>query len=303
MPAFAWADGNHTDEKETPGFGYDTYDTGPESSVRTFPLPDFGAMPARRPLIVIDPGHGVDRGRVRDHGASSPHAALTELDVIDPVAERLGAKLSAAGYDVAFTRAPYQYMKDTSSYKINGNTLSDRQVRPHIAHSLADAENYRNVYFISLHANIYPQNDKINGALVLAGAESNGNGVVDFGGPALNRDSYDFARTLAQNLTIHGSPAVYTTSDATVINRFDKRGNGAPGRAGIRAGALVELGYLTNKGDVARLKEMAQNPEAVAAQLMEGILRYHESALRYANSSPMPEKDDASRAPDPPVTG
>lgn len=237
----------------------------PPCSAAPGPEPREPEKPA--PLVVIDPGHGG-----ADPGAPSPYMALREIDVIDAVSARLGEKLEAAGYDVAYTRKPYEQLEVPSRYKAGGKTLSTRQIRPYIAHKLADEGQYKHLYFISIHANAHATDPDMSGSMVLAGARSNGNGKVDFNGPALGRESVEFARSLARSLDIHGAPSVYRTSDATVVSLFDQLDH----EPGFRAGALLELGYLTNREDAARLREMVRKPDAVVQKIMDGITGYHQ---------------------------
>lgn len=226
-----------------------------------------------KPLIVIDPGHGVSDYK----GSVSKHNGLREMDVADPVARSLADRLYAAGYNVAFTRNPGEWLRYEELEKIGPSKLTEREARAEFAHILADKTGHQSIYLVSLHANTLKHSFE-KGALVFSGSKDNSNNKVDYGLPALDEKSVAFSQSIADTLKIRpGTPATARTADATVLTRFDSKKDSAQQP---RVAVMIELGYLSNREDADILADMAENPDPVATQIAEGIIRYHQSIIQ-----------------------
>ncbi len=223
-----------------------------------------------RPLIVIDLGHGSDIGSNNkiDSGAVSNisgYKGLSEVGVVDPVSQAMAEKLHAMGYQVAFTRNPGEQLRVEGTH---GQTL---RVRPDFAHALSQEVGANGVVFISMHANSFSK------------ASANGGRIyVDIDGAKVaNTNSNKLGSTIAESYDVRDKDSsVRTVGDLSVIDRFDNRANG------IDAGVLVELGFLSNRKDAAALKEMSENPDETATEIVSGINKYVQQAVPELQTTP-----------------
>lgn len=228
-----------------------------------------------RPLVVLDLGHNVAVGSRRGEGAVSPFSnvsedgQLSEVDVVDPVAQALAARLYAAGYDVAFTREPGELFRDGEAERLSS--------RGQFATQLSVQGGYSQTYLISLHVNgvAGAGAERVHGADVFAAGSGPSNGIVDFGGPEMDPGSVALAESIADNYRIR--PDVETdvyTADMTVLTSFDSRGDAV---GSTMHAALIELGYMTSPDDTPDLEEIMRNPARAADQIFEGIHKHHQS--------------------------
>lgn len=218
-----------------------------------------------RPLIVLDLGHGAGE----DEGAVSKHNKHSEVDVVDPVGRRMGEMLKGLGYDVVYTRNPGEAFRYGYSDSVGPEGLSSLEARAEFAHVYADMTGHEKVYFISLHADA--SSPSVRGATMLAGSLGNRNGRVDFGRAAIDPASKTLSHHLADHYQI-GDKSKVTTADASMLEHFEKRDLSSD-----RVATLVELGYLSNKEDAAKLAEMAENPDKAAAALVKGLVSFDQS--------------------------
>ncbi|WP_191993019.1 N-acetylmuramoyl-L-alanine amidase family protein [Sphingomonas parva] len=116
---------------------------GPAAPLASGPLPRiYGSRDPRRPLVVLDPGHGG-----RDPGATSPFGDRHEKDVTLAIAEAIRDALVASGkVRVALTREGDDFVGLTDRYEI--------------------ARRMGAGLFISIHADAAPSNDGARGATI-----------------------------------------------------------------------------------------------------------------------------------------
>lgn len=218
------------------------------------------ALSNARPLIVIDLGHGSDinsNDRI-DMGAVSQNG-LTEVDVVDPLSEAMAERLYAQGYQVAFTRNPGEQLRVEGTH---GETL---RVRPDFANALQDELNASSVVFVSMHANSFTK-ESANGTRIYVDVDD---------ANITNENSGVLADSLAENFNISSTASsVKHAGNLSVIDRFENTVDSA-----INAGALVELGFLSNTNDAEALEKIRDNPAEAATQIVAGIENYIESVM------------------------
>jgi N-acetylmuramoyl-L-alanine amidase len=104
--------------------------------------PISGSTDPRRPLVVLDPGHGG-----KDPGATSPYGARREKDVTLAIARAIRDSLAASGkVRVALTRDDDRFLVLTDRYEV--------------------ARRMGASLFISIHADAAPANDGARGATI-----------------------------------------------------------------------------------------------------------------------------------------
>ena len=115
----------------------------PGASADGGPLPRiYGTRDTKRPLVVLDPGHGG-----RDPGATSPFGGRREKDVTLAIARAIRDALAASGrVRVALTREDDSFVVLTDRYEI--------------------ARRMGAGLFISIHADAAPSNDGARGATI-----------------------------------------------------------------------------------------------------------------------------------------
>jgi N-acetylmuramoyl-L-alanine amidase len=212
------------------------------------------AMPAAKPqgphkfVVVIDPGHGgVDPGAQATDGTK-------EKDVVFKVGQALGKKLEHSGrYVAVLTRTGDNFLK-----------LSERVDVARQAHA---------ELFISLHADTLPDSPDVSGTSVytlsgkatdkeaeaLAGKENRADIIA---GVDLSHEPEDVTHILidlAQRETANHSTG-FAHSVAVALASWSPTVKNATRQAGFRVlkapdvpSVLIELGYLSNKNDLARI--------------------------------------------------
>jgi N-acetylmuramoyl-L-alanine amidase len=226
-----------------------------------------GEVPAVRPLVVIDPGHGGV-----DNGASAPNG-VHEKDITLAFALDLQKLLVDSGrYDVALTREDDTYL-----------TLNER---------VALARANKADIFISLHADsfqqaeirgasVYTRDEKATDVLdkVLAENENKSDIVAGFTVPTTEPAVVDILvdlmrREMRKSSYIAAQALVRQLEPSVSMRRFPVRQADffvlqAPDVPSV----LVELGFLSNASDIANLQK-SEWRERVVEALARGVADY-----------------------------
>ena len=216
--------------------------------------------------IVIDAGHGG-----RDPGAIGV-GGLREKDVTLRLAKSLGEKLAAQGFEIVYTR------RDDRSIGLEERT--------------AIAESVGGDLFVSLHANAAPRRSvagietyylDANHERHSLGVAARENGVSRSQVDALQRT---VAKLRVSEVSVHSRRAANTVHQQMV--------SGLAGRyaevndLGVKKGPfyvlflsnmpaiLVEAGFLTNRGEARRLRDVAYLDD-LAGQITLGLTRYRDA--------------------------
>jgi N-acetylmuramoyl-L-alanine amidase len=229
-----------------------------------------GEVPAVRPLVVIDPGHGGV-----DNGASAPNG-VHEKDITLAFALDLQKLLVDSGrFDVALTREDDTYL-----------TLNDR---------VALARANKADLFISLHADSFQQSE-IRGASVYT-RDENATDVLDkvlaenenksdigagFTMPTTEPAVVDILvdlmrREMRKSSFIAAQALVHQLEPSVAMRRFPVRQADffvlqAPDVPSV----LVELGFLSNASDIANLQK-GDWRERVVEALARGVADYFDT--------------------------
>lgn len=227
-----------------------------------------GSRDPRRPLVVLDPGHGG-----RDPGASSPFAARKEKDVTLAVATAIRDALAQSGrVRIALTREDDRYL-----------VLRDRY---EIARAMG-AE-----LFISIHADAAPANDGARGATIytlsevasdrqaaLLAEQQNASDRVagaqlspDAG---VNRILIDLAQRASMNVSADFAALLKREASPFFPFRpdFHRFASLAVLKAPDVPSILFETGYLTNAADTAYI-ESPEGRRQIALG-MKGAIESH----------------------------
>jgi N-acetylmuramoyl-L-alanine amidase len=224
-------------------------------------------VPAVRPLVVIDPGHGGI-----DNGASAPNGTH-EKDIVLAFALQLQELLIKSGrFDVALTRVDDTFLR-----------LEER---------VALARANKADLFISIHADSFQQED-IRGASVytrderatdildkvLADGENKTDIIAGFAVPEMKPAVVDILvdlmrRQMRRESYVAAQSIVHQLEPSVSLRRFPVRQADffvlqAPDVPSI----LVELGFLSNAADIANLQKSDWRDRAVDA-LARGVADY-----------------------------
>lgn len=226
-----------------------------------------GTVPVGRPLVVLDPGHGGI-----DNGASAPNG-VREKDITLAFALQLQKVLVDSGrFDIALTREDDTYL-----------TLSER---------VDLARRNRANLFISLHADTF-QDAAIRGASVytrdenatdvldkvLADGENRYDIVAGFALPQASPEVMDILvdlmrREMRKSSFLAAEALIHQLEPSVAMRRFPLRQADffvlqAPDVPSL----LVELGFLSNGGDITNLQKSDWRDRVVDA-LARGIADY-----------------------------
>jgi N-acetylmuramoyl-L-alanine amidase len=229
----------------------------PPGAARHEPGPA-GAPPRASRRVVLDPGHGgADPGAVR--------MGLREKDVTLAFAQELAPRLIARGWAVSLTRDDDRFL-----------SLSDR---------VATAQALRADAFLSIHADTVLQGDASGASVYVLSADASDaeaaalaareNGVDRLGGLDLPAADEDVARaliSLVRGPTMARSRALGSALVEGLSRRVAVLPSAPLRGAGFRVlkapdvpSALLELGFLSNEADRARLADPAWRAEAAEA--------------------------------------
>ena len=233
------------------------------------PLPRiYGAADPRRPLVVLDPGHGG-----RDPGASSPFNDRREKDVTLAMAEAVRDALAGSGrVRVALTREDDRFIVLRDRYEIARRMGAE--------------------LFISIHADAAPSNDGARGATIYTLSEvasdreaaalaQQQNESDRIGGAPLSEDEginrilIDLAQR--ESMDISADFAALLRREGAAYFPFRPEYHRFASLAVLKApdvpSILFETGYLTNPADAAYI----QSPEGqrqIAAGLRSAVERH-----------------------------
>lgn len=237
------------------------------------PAPEPAPVAIRDIVVAIDPGHGG-----KDPGALG-RGGVREKDVVLQVAKRLKAEFDATpGFRGVLTRPDDRFIP-----------LSKR---PQIARD-KNAD-----FFVSLHADSFPKDRRVFGggvyALSLRGATSETarwlarrENAVDLSHGVDLGDVEEDIRRVLLNMSMDSAIRISKQAGSKVIaemkgvGRMHRRqleqANFVVLRSPDIPSLLVEMGFLSNDQDVARLTNPSEQ-KRIAAAIRRGIVRYFESA-------------------------
>lgn len=232
------------------------------------PLPTIsGSKDPRRPLIVIDPGHGGD-----DPGATSS-GGQREKDVTLLLARRIHDRLAASNrFRVALTRPGDTYIPLTGRFDLARRMKAD--------------------LFISIHADAAPLNHEARGASIytlseiasdreaalLARRENEGRAIggADMGaGAGVNRILIDLAQRESMSASADFARLLYREASPLIPFQTDyhRFASFVVLKAPDIPSVLFESGYLTNEEDAAFILS-AEGQQRVAQGMYEAIETY-----------------------------
>ena len=229
--------------------------------------------PPRDIIVAIDPGHGG-----KDPGALG-RGGVREKDVVLKISQRLKAEFDRTpGFKGVLTRT--------------GDTFIPLGKRPQIARD-QNAD-----FFVSMHADSFPKDSRVYGggvyALSLRGATSETarwlakrENAVDLShGVDLGDVEADIRRVLL-NMSMDSAIRISKQAGTQVIGEMKgvgrmhrrqlEQANFVVLRSPDIPSLLIELGFLSNDQDVARLTNTAEQKK-IAAAIRRGIVRYFENA-------------------------
>ena len=195
---------------------------------------------AARPVVIIDAGHGgFDGGAVANDGTM-------EKDINLEIATALSEILLFSGYDVVMTRSTDTGTEDDSNQSISKRKVSDIKNRLNIINS------YENSIFVSIHLNKFTSSSA-SGAQVFYSKNNKksfelGNCIQSAVKSLLQNDN---KRVIKQ-----GTKNTYLLYHAT------------------KPAVIVECGFLSNKNDLALLKNQ-QYQKNMAYAVFCGINNYY----------------------------
>lgn len=246
----------------------------PEVVESTAPAP--APAPARQTrdiIVAIDPGHGG-----KDPGALG-RGGVQEKDVVLQVAKRLKAEFDATpGFRGVLVRPDDRFIPLPK--------------RPQIARD-KNAD-----FFVSLHADSFPKDRRVFGggvyALSLRGATSETarwlarrENAVDLSHGVDLGDVEEDIRRVLLNMSMDSAIRISKQAGAKVIDEMKgvgrmhrrqlEQANFVVLRSPDIPSLLIEMGFLSNDKDVARLTNSGEQ-KRIAAAIRRGIVRYFESA-------------------------
>jgi N-acetylmuramoyl-L-alanine amidase len=194
-------------------------------------------LPLSGKIILIDPGHGGPDGGAGDNNALEKDIALSVSLMVRDYLQEQGAL-------VIMTREKDQDLADAATRGYSRRKVEDLKKRlKMINESQAD-------FFVSIHLNAIPSS-RWSGAQTFYGSKYKE-----------NKKAATFIQAeLRRNLE-------NTDRKAKVLNQVYLL------KYSKKPGALVEIGFLSNPGERANLKDRKYQ-EKVAASIYKGILRYH----------------------------
>lgn len=239
----------------------------------------WGPADPRRPLVVLDPGHGG-----RDPGAVSPHGGRREKAVTLALAHAIRDELAASGrVRVALTREDDRYIPLRDRYEIARRMRAD--------------------LFISIHADAAP-NPAANGATIYTLSEvasdaeaallaANQNQTDTIGGINLaeqeadvNRILIDLAQRESMNVSARFANLLYR--EASPLVPFRERHHRFASLIVLKApdiaSILFEAGYLTHAKDVDYIHS-AEGQQQIATGMRRAIEAHFARRLAEIRSS------------------
>lgn len=221
----------------------------PAREKTALPLPPVaGSRDPKRPLVVIDPGHGG-----RDPGAISPFGALREKDVTLAIARAIHDELAAAGrVRVALTRADDRHVEHEDRYDIARRLGAKLFISVH-----ADAAQRQGARGATIYTLSEVASDR---EAALLAARENGPGFIR--APVLS-EKQDVNRILIdlvqrESMGISADFARLLHREASPVFPFQEDYHRFAALAVLKApdipSILFETGYLTNPDDTAFIR-------------------------------------------------
>jgi len=243
--------------------------------------PDSGRRALLRPpaaqrsvrTVVIDPGHGG-----RDPGAIGV-GGLREKDVTLALARDVGRELESRGFRVVFTREDDRTIGLEERTAIAESVSGDVFVSVHV-----NAARRRSVHGIETY---YLNENHERHSLNLAARE---NGIPR---QQVNALQHTLARLQMEEIMPHSQRLARLVQER-MVNGLPRRKR--PQDLGVKKGpfyvlflsnmpaVLIEVGFLTNRDDAARLRDPAYR-KLLSEQIAQGLARYREAGPTYARRS------------------
>ncbi len=230
-----------------------------------FPAP--GERPEGVRRVVIDAGHGGE-----DPGAIGLHR-LREKDLTLDIARRLGKKIDAIpGFEAVFTRDGDYFISLKNRSRIAREKKGDLFVSIHANSARARSAAGFEIFFLSLSG----ATDKM--ARALANKE---NAADLIGGVSPSTEDevlsilFDYLQEEGMSRSAVLAEQIYKRfeKDRSINTRNVKQAGFAVLKSMQMPAVLVEVGFLTNRTDAARLKEESYR-DRLAGYLADGIREY-----------------------------
>jgi N-acetylmuramoyl-L-alanine amidase len=230
--------------------------------------------PGQKPLIIIDAGHGgVDPGAIGAGGVFEKNVTLA-------MARELKRQLEATGgYKVRLTRSNDTYLKLYQRVDIARGQKADLFISLHADSMRNHATRGASVYTLSEKASDEQTEmlaDRENRADLIAGVDLSGEDkqvagiLVDLAmRDTMNQSSF-FANTLVSDLSRSG---------VTILEKPHRHAGFAVLKAPDIPSVLIEMGFLSNRTEAARLNDSAYRTRFARA-LTAGIGAYFEQVRR-----------------------
>lgn len=232
-----------------------------KGTLRPILQPRFYGKPPGAVRVVVDPGHGG-----KDPGAQNLAAGLDEKDLAIDLARRVAEKLRRAGFEVALTRSDDRFVP------LAGRPEAARRAGADL--------------FLSLHFNA--ARPAVRGietfVYTLAGDPSTGRLET---GPR-DRIAYPGNRNDPWNALLGYYLQAELVRATGLPDRGLKRARFAVLESLECPGALLELGFLSNRATAVRLKDPAWR-DLLAEAVVRGVERYRKTLRRLAG----PPKNEA----------
>lgn len=223
-----------------------------------------GRPAAPKLRVMVDPGHGGE-----DRGAKGPKG-LTEKDAALQLAQALGRKLEAAGFQVVFTREEDIFIPLWDRPKLANDAGVDLFVSLHLNSARDRGARGSEVYFLAL--------GKGDAEAAAVAAMENAAGTNEGVPPSL--DVVDsILEDLAQKAFLHDSEqlAVRIQTELNRLGGIRERGvKQAPFvvlKGAAMPAVLVETAFISNPKEEAKLKDPAFRAK-VADAITKGIQRF-----------------------------
>ncbi len=244
-----------------------------QEPVMEIALPRLEGIPGQKPLIVIDAGHGgIDPGALGANGVFEKHVALG-------MAKALKKQLEAGGrYRVMLTRSGDTYLKLGQRVEFARKNKADLFISLH-----ADSVDRPGVQGASVYSLSEKASDAQTAKLAARENQADAIGGIDMGAEdeqvagilvdLVMRDTMNQSNFFANTLV----SAMRQNSIQTLDNAHRSAGFAVLKAPDIPS-VLIELGYMTNKNDCARLCSPSYQ-QKMAQILAGGIDRYFQKTI------------------------
>jgi N-acetylmuramoyl-L-alanine amidase len=228
-----------------------------------------GVAERKGPLLVLDPGHGGE-----DQGARGP-AGEQEKDIALAVARLTAARLQAAGVAVRLTRESDQPVALVDRTALANRLRADAFLSIHLNASPAKGARGAETYFMSV--------DASDAQAAQAAARENASAPPD----TVQLILWDLAHVANLNASANLARSIQERLNAQhgITDRGIKQAPFVVLTGATMPAALIEVGFLSNPGEAARLLSPEGQAE-MASAIAEGVIEF----LRNPSpASPSPE--------------